>query len=304
MERYYSYSRFLKEYFGDKIYKICLDGGFTCPNRDGTLSTEGCIFCSQGGSGEFAESSALSITDQILQGKKQTSDKYQGSRYLAYFQAFTNTYAPLPRLRRLYEEAIRQESICGIIIGTRPDCLPEPVLQYMEDLQAKEGKPVFLELGLQTCHDSTASFLNRGYKTEVFADAVKRCHAHGLRVTAHTIAGLPGETRQMQFQTIEYLNKLPVSGIKISMLNLLRNTPLASWYQEHPFHILTMEEYVDLVIGYLERLRPDIVIERITGDGSRALLIEPKWILHKHLVLNTIRKEMKQRNTRQGIKYV
>ena len=304
MERYYSYSRFLKEYFGDKIYKICLDGGFTCPNRDGTLSSEGCIFCSEGGSGDFAESSSLSITDQILHGRRQTSEKYQGQRYLAYFQAFTNTYAPLPRLRQLYEEAIRQESICGIIIGTRPDCLPEPVLQYMEDLQKKENKPVFLELGLQTCHDDTARFLNRGYPTEVFTDAVIRCHEHGLRVTAHTIAGLPGETSEMQYQTVEYLNKLPVSGIKISMLNLLRNTPLASWYQEHPFHILTMEEYVDLVIGYLERLRPDIVIERITGDGSRALLIEPKWILHKHLVLNTIRKEMKQRNTRQGIKYV
>ena len=304
MERYYSYSRFLKEYFGDKIYKICLDGGFTCPNRDGTLSREGCIFCSEGGSGDFAESSSLSITDQILHGRRQTSEKYQGQRYLAYFQAFTNTYAPLPRLRQLYEEAIRQESICGIIVGTRPDCLPEPVLQYMEDLQKKENKPVFLELGLQTCHDDTARFLNRGYPTEIFTDAVIRCHEHGLRVTAHTIAGLPGETSEMQYQTVEYLNKLPVSGIKISMLNLLRNTPLASWYQEHPFHILTMEEYVDLVIGYLERLRPDIVIERITGDGSRALLIEPKWILHKHLVLNTIRKEMKQRNTRQGIKYV
>ena len=304
MERYYSYSRFLKEYFGDKIYKICLDGGFTCPNRDGTLSREGCIFCSEGGSGDFAESSSLSITDQILHGRKQTSEKYQGQRYLAYFQAFTNTYAPLPRLRQLYEEAIRQESICGIIIGTRPDCLPDPVLQYMEDLQKKENKPVFLELGLQTCHDDTATFLNRGYPTEIFTDAVIRCHEHGLRVTAHTIAGLPGETSEMQYQTVEYLNKLPISGIKRSMLNLLRNTPLASWYQEHPFHILTMEEYVDLVIGYLERLRPDIVIERITGDGSRALLIEPKWILHKHLVLNTIRKEMKQRNTRQGIKYV
>lgn len=304
MERYYSYSRFLKEYFGDKIYKICLDGGFTCPNRDGTLSSEGCIFCSEGGSGDFAESSSLSITDQILHGRRQTLEKYQGQRYLAYFQAFTNTYAPLPRLRQLYEEAIRQESICGIIIGTRPDCLPEPVLQYMEDLQKKENKPVFLELGLQTCHDDTARFLNRGYPTEIFTDAVIRCHEHGLRVTAHTIAGLPGETSEMQYQTVEYLNKLPVSGIKISMLNLLRNTPLASWYQEHPFHILTMEEYVDLVIGYLERLRPDIVIERITGDGSRALLIEPKWILHKHLVLNTIRKEMKRRNTRQGIKYV
>lgn len=304
MDRYYSYSRFLKEYFGDKVYKICLNGGFTCPNRDGTLSREGCLFCSQGGSGDFAESSSVSITEQILQGRQQTRDKYQGQRYLAYFQAFTNTYAPLPRLRRLYEEAIRQESVCGIIIGTRPDCLPEPVLLYMEELQEKEKKPVFIELGFQTCHDDIARFLNRGYDSEVFADAVLRCHKHGLRVTAHTIAGLPGETRDMQFQTVEYLNRLPVSGIKISMLNLLKDTPLASYYADHPFHIYTMEEYVDVVIGYLERLRPDIVIERITGDGSRKLLIEPEWVLHKHLVLNTIRKEMKQRNTRQGIKYV
>ncbi|MBR5047598.1 MAG: TIGR01212 family radical SAM protein [Eubacterium sp.] len=304
MERYYAYSRFLKEYFGDKIYKICLDAGFTCPNRDGTLSYEGCLFCSEGGSGEYAENSSLSIREQILLGKEQTAKKYQGQRYLAYFQAFTNTYAPLPRLRRLYEEAIRQEGICGIIIGTRPDCLPEPVLDYLEELQEREKKPVFMELGFQTCHDETARFLNRGYDSEIFRDAVIRCHDHNLRVTAHIIAGLPGETKDMQYETIDYLNRLPISGVKISMLNLLKNTPLASWYREHPFHIYTMEEYVDLVIGYLERLRPDIVIERITGDGSRKLLIAPGWILHKHRVLNTIRKEMKERNTRQGIRYV
>lgn len=302
MERYYSYSRFLKEYFGEKVYKICIDGGFTCPNRDGSLSTLGCLFCSEGGSGEFAEQASLSIKEQIELGKRQTEKKYHGSRYMAYFQAFTNTYAPIPHLRKLYEEACDCEEICALIIGTRPDCLSEPVLDLLEELQQK--KPVFLELGFQTCHDSTAHFLNRGYDSWVFADAVKRCAAHGIRVTAHVIAGLPGETPEMQYQTIHFLNKLPISGIKISMLYLLKNTPLASYYEKYPFPVYSMEEYVDVVIGYLEHLRPDIVIERITGDGPRDLLIEPKWILHKRLVLNTIQKELKLRNTQQGKKYV
>ena len=302
MERYYSYSRFLKECFGSKVFKICLDGGFSCPNRDGTLSTLGCLFCSQGGSGEFAENRCYSIKEQIVLGRNQTVKKYHGEKYLAYFQAYTNTYAPLSRLKDLYEEAVNQEEICGIIIGTRPDCLPEDVLSYLEELNRR--KPVFLELGFQTCHDSTARFLNRGYDSPVFDDAVLRCHDHGLRVTAHIIAGLPGESREMQYETIDHLNRLPISGIKISMLNLLKDTPLAAWYRDNPFPLYTMEEYVDVVIGCLERLRPDIVIERITGDGPRKLLIEPQWILHKHRVLNTINKEMKVRDTRQGKKYV
>ncbi len=302
MERYYSYSRFLKEYFGEKVFKICLDGGFTCPNRDGTLSTEGCLFCSQGGSGEFAEKSCYSIKEQIVLGKSQTSKKYQGSKYLAYFQAYTNTYAPLSRLRLLYEEALDREEVCGMIIGTRPDCLPESVLSYLEELNRK--KPVFLELGFQTCHDRTALFLNRGYVSRIFDEAVLRCHKHGLRVTAHIIAGLPGETAGMQYETIDYLNRLPVSGIKISMLNLLKSTPLAAYHEKHPFPLYTMEEYVDVVIGCLVRLRPDIVVERITGDGPRNLLIEPKWILEKHKVLNTIQKELKRRNRKQGDSYV
>ncbi len=302
MERYYSYSRFLKEFFGEKIYKICLDGGFTCPNRDGSISALGCLFCSEGGSGDFAELSTLSIKEQIRQGKSQTAKKYQGSHYLAYFQAFTNTYGPVDHLRKLYEEALECPEICGLIIGTRPDCLSEEVLELIEELQ--EQKPIFLELGFQTCHDETARFLNRGYDSYVFADAVNRCHAHHIRVTAHVIAGLPGETRQMQYETIDYLNKLPISGIKISMLYLLKNTPLADFYERQPFSFYSMEEYVDLVIGYLERLRPDIVVERITGDGPKELLIEPRWILNKRLVLNTIQKELKLRNTQQGKKYV
>ena len=302
MERYYTYSRFLKEFFGKKIYKICLDGGFTCPNRDGSLSDIGCLFCSEGGSGEYAASVDLSIKEQITQGKAQTAKKYQGEDYLAYFQAFTNTYAPLAVLRNLYEEAIECEEICGIIIGTRPDCLAEEVLYLIEELNQR--KPVFLELGFQTCHDSTASFLNRGYESSVLSDAVLRCASHGIRVSVHVIAGLPGETKEMQYETIDFLNQLPIAGIKISMLYLLKNTPLASYYKEHPFPLYSLEEYVALMADYIERLRPDIVIERITGDGPRDLLIAPDWILHKRQVLNMIQKELKQRDTVQGRKYV
>lgn len=302
MERYYSYSRFLKEYFGKKVYKICLDGGFTCPNRDGTLSSLGCLFCSEGGSGDFAESSLLSIKEQIQLGKSQTARKYQGNDYLAYFQAFTNTYAPVETLRKLYEEALDCEEICGLIIGTRPDCIADDVLDLIAELN--ERKPVFVELGFQTCHDHTAAFLNRGYESSIFQDAVLRLAKRGIRVSVHLIAGLPGETKEMQYETIEYINRLPVAGVKISMLYLLNNTPLATYYEKNPFPFYSLEEYVDLMADYVERLRPDIVIERITGDGPRDLLIAPQWILHKRLVLNMIQQELKKRDTIQGKKYV
>ena len=290
MERYYSYSRFIKENFGEKLYKICIVGGFTCPNRDGTLATGGCIFCSEGGSGEFTENASLSVSEQIHLGKSQTSRKYQGEHYIAYFQAFTNTYAPVDRLRALYEEAITAPEIVALSIGTRPDCITPEILDLLEELNKR--KPVFIEMGLQTSHDSTASFLNRAYPTETFT---KTCHAlaeAGIRVTAHIILGLPGETLDMELDTIRYLNTLPVSGIKISMLYVLKNTVLASYYEQHPFHILTMEEYINHLIICLSQLRKDIVIERMTGDGPKDLLIVPKWIGHKRLVLNTIHKEM------------
>lgn len=298
MERYYSYSRFLKEMFGEKIYKISLNGGFTCPNRDGTLSKGGCIFCSEGGSGEYAESAALPIAAQIDRGKAQSNRKYSGGRYIAYFQAFTNTYAPVKRLRALYEAAIRPEEIAAIAIGTRPDCLPEEVLNLLEEINRQ--KPVFLELGLQTCHDSTAAFLNRGYETAVFTRAVEACASRGIRVTAHLILGLPGETPAMQEETIRYINQLPVGGVKLSMLHILKNTRLAEIYARKPFPLFTLESYTDCVISCIERLRPDIVIERITGDGPGDLLIAPSWSLHKRNVLNTIHREMKRRDSFQG----
>ena len=300
-KRYHSLDYEMKARYGHKIYKIALDGGFTCPNRDGLIDTRGCIFCSAGGSGDFAASRQLSITDQIEEGKQLLSGKQQvfdAPCYIAYFQAFTNTYAPVDRLRALYEEAITAPEIVALSIGTRPDCITPEILDLLEELNKR--KPVFIEMGLQTSHDSTASFLNRAYPTETFT---KTCHAlaeAGIRVTAHIILGLPGETLDMELDTIRYLNTLPVSGIKISMLYVLKNTVLASYYEQHPFHILTMEEYINHLIICLSQLRKDIVIERMTGDGPKDLLIVPKWIGHKRLVLNTIHKEMKQRNFTQG----
>lgn len=298
MERYYSYSRFIKEYFGEKLYKICLDGGFTCPNRDGTLATGGCIFCSEGGSGEFTENASLSVSEQIRLGKMQTARKYHGEHYIAYFQAFTNTYAPVSRLRSLYEEAIQAPEIVALSIGTRPDCITPEILSLLKELNKQ--KPVFIEMGLQTAHDHTATFLNRAYPTETFT---KTCHAltkAGIRVTAHVILGLPGETLDMELETIRYLNSLPINGIKISMLYVLKNTVLADYYEQNPFHILTMDEYIDHLLTCLGHLREDIVVERMTGDGPKDLLIAPRWIGHKRLVLNTIHKEMKQQNFMQG----
>ena len=250
------------------------------------------------GEAEDLQRTLPSVSEQIRLGKAQTAEKYHGEHYIAYFQAFTNTYAPIERLRILYEEAIEAPEIVALSIGTRPDCLSPEVLSLLKELNKR--KPVFIEMGLQTAHDHTAAFLNRAYPTETFTAA---CHAlsnAGIRVTAHIILGLPGETADMEIETIRYLNSLPINGIKISMLYVLKNTILAEYYKQHPFHILTIEEYIDHLIGCLSWLRKDIVVERITGDGPKDLLITPKWIGHKRLVLNTIHKEMKQRNFMQG----
>lgn len=302
MERYYTYHRFLKEMFGEKIYKICLDGGFTCPNRDGKISTGGCIFCSEGGSGEFAESARLPVSQQIERGRAQTAAKYSGNRYIAYFQAFTNTYAPVARLRALYEAAIAPEEIVGLAIGTRPDCLPAEVLDLLEEINGR--KPVFLEMGLQTCHNDTAHFLNRGYDTEIFTRAAKECERRQIRTCAHLILGLPGETPDMLAETIDYINTLPIGGVKLSMLYILKNTKLAELYREHPFAVFTQEEYADCVVGCIERLRPDIVVERITGDGPEPLLIAPRWSLRKRQTLNLIHRRMKERHAYQGRQFL
>ena len=298
MERYYSYSRFLKEYFGEKIYKICIDGGFTCPNRDGTLGRGGCIFCSKGGSGEFCESRSIPIRRQLMLGRNQTLAKHPGRRFIAYYQAYTGTYAPLDTLRKIYEPAMEADHIAALSIGTRPDCLPDDVIRLLEEMN--RFKPVFLEMGLQTCHESTAQRIRRCFPTAAYTDAVLRLKQAGIRVTSHVILGLPGESVPMQLETVDYLNDLPVDGVKLSMLYILKGTDLARIYQKDPFPVFSPESYIDLLIKCIERFRPDMVMERITGDAPRDLLIAPRWGLGKGEVLNRIRHEMKVRKARQG----
>ncbi|MBE5955870.1 MAG: TIGR01212 family radical SAM protein [Lachnospiraceae bacterium] len=300
MERIYTLNTHYRQVFGEKIYKLSLDGGFTCPNRDGTIGTGGCIFCSTGGSGDFAADRTLSVTEQIHWAKNIFSGKNTGKKYIAYFQAFTNTYGPLSYLDRIYHEAIHPDDIVGLAIGTRPDCLPAETMNLLREINLK--KPVYLELGLQTCHEKTASFIRRGYTLPVFEDAVCRAKEAGLNVVVHVILGLPGETTEMMLQTIRYLNSIPIDGIKLSMLHILKGTDLADYYKETGFPVFQQEQYIDLVIDCLEYLRKDIVVHRMTGDGPKELLIAPLWSLNKRAVLNGIQKRLKERNTWQGRK--
>ena len=284
--RFRSLNDDLRERFGEKLYKLTLNGGCTCPNRDGTLGTRGCIFCSEGGSGEFAASPQLSIQEQIEDGKRRLAGKRPVKKYIAYFQAYTNTYAPVEHLRRVFTEAISCPEIAVLSIATRPDCLGEEVLELLEELNRR--KPVWVELGLQTIHEKTASFIRRGYSLPVFDRAVKELEARGIEIIVHTILGLPGETADMMLDTVRYVNSTPAAGIKLQLLHILKHTDLADYYQHTGFHILTMNEYVDLVIRCLEVCRPDLVIHRLTGDGPKDLLIAPEWSQAKRQVLNTI----------------
>ncbi len=299
--RFRSLNDDLRERFGEKLYKLTLNGGCTCPNRDGTLGTRGCIFCSEGGSGEFAASPQLSIQEQIEDGKRRLAGKRPVKKYIAYFQAYTNTYAPVEHLRRVFTEAISCPEIAVLSIATRPDCLGEEVLELLEELNRR--KPVWVELGLQTIHEKTASFIRGGYPLPVFDRAVKELEARGIEIIVHTILGLPGETADMMLDTMRYVNSTPAAGIKLQLLHILKHTDLADYYQHTGFHILTMNEYVDLVIRCLEVCRPDLVIHRLTGDGPKDLLIAPEWSQAKRQVLNTIQKELKRRNTFQGRLY-
>lgn len=299
--RFRSLNDDLRERFGEKLYKLTLNGGCTCPNRDGTLGTRGCIFCSEGGSGEFAASPQLSIQEQIEDGKRRLAGKRPVKKYIAYFQAYTNTYAPVEHLRRVFTEAISCPEIAVLSIATRPDCLGEEVLELLEELNRR--KPIWVELGLQTIHEKTASFIRRGYPLPVFDRAVKELEARGIEIIVHTILGLPGETADMMLDTVRYVNSTPAAGIKLQLLHILKHTDLADYYQHTGFHILTMNEYVDLVIRCLEVCRPDLVIHRLTGDGPKDLLIAPEWSQAKRQVLNTIQKELKRRNTFQGRLY-
>lgn len=298
---YHSFDYMLKERFGEKIYKVALDAGMTCPNRDGTLGSRGCIFCSAGGSGDFAGSRQDSITQQIEKQAASIRQKRGVAKFIAYFQAYTNTYAPVDYLRKIYTEAISHPDIVAISIGTRPDCLDEDILQFLDELNQK--KPVWVELGLQTIHETTARYIRRGYPLSCFEQAVSELRKRNLDVIVHTILGLPGESKNDILSTIEYLNHGDIQGIKLQLLHVLKGTDLAEDYLAGKFQVYSMEEYLELVIDCLEHLNPEIVIHRLTGDGPKDLLIAPLWSSAKRTVLNTLHRECKLRHAFQGKQY-
>ena len=298
-ERYYSLNRYLRQTFGEKVYKLALDGGMTCPNRDGTLGTRGCIFCSAGGSGDFAEGRCDSVAAQIERAKARVRGKTDAAKFIAYFQSYTNTYAPAAYLERLFTEAIDQPEVAALSIGTRPDCLPDEVLALLERLNRR--KPVWVELGLQTIHEDTARYIRRGYGLEVYEDALKRLKAAGITVIVHVILGLPGEDRERMLATIDYLSgPHRPDGIKLQLLHVLEGTDLAEDYRAGKFRCMEMAEYFDLLCDCLLRLPGDMVIHRLTGDGPKRSLIAPLWTGDKKRVLNELNRTLERRDIRQG----
>lgn len=297
-KRYHSLNYHLRKTYGEKLYKISLDSGMTCPNRDGTLGTRGCIFCSKGGSGDFAASKTLSITEQIETGKQQAARKYTGNSYIAYFQAYTNTYAPAAYLRQIFTEAIQNPNIRILSIATRPDCLSPDVISLLKELAAL--KPIWVELGLQTIHEDTARFIRRGYDLPVFERAIHDLRNAGITVIVHTILGLPGESRKQMLQTVNYLNTQDIQGIKFQLLHILKDTDLADYYERHPFPLPDMETYFSILAEQLTHLRPDIVVHRLTGDGPKQLLIAPLWTGNKRQVLNQMQAYFKRHDIWQG----
>lgn len=291
---YYSLNRYLKDTFGEKVYKIAIDGGFTCPNRDGTLDTRGCIFCSGTGSGEFAGKRTDSVTSQIEKGKERLRGKIKNGKYIAYFQAFTNTYAPVPRLREVFEEAIQHPDIVALSIATRPDCLPEEVVLLLQELNRK--KPVWVELGLQTIYEKSAEYIRRGYRLPVYDEAVKKLKKIGVQVIVHVILGLPGESEEDMKATVSYVGKSGADGIKLQLLHVIRGTDLEKDYRMGKFHTLEMETYVRLVADCIALLPGNMVIHRMTGDGDKKTLIAPEWSRDKKRVLNALNEAIRQKD--------
>lgn len=301
MKLYYSFHDYCLKTFGEKVYRLSLDAGMTCPNRDGKLGTGGCAFCSLGGSGDFASSSALSITEQLASAKERIQKKTKCRKFVAYFQAYTNTYAPIERLRQIFTEAIRTPDIVALSIATRSDCLSDEIIALLEELN--QIKPVWIELGLQTIHNHTHQIMHTHSTVEQFEDALSRLTASGISVIAHLILGLPGETKEMMKESVSYLANTSVAGVKLQLLHVLKDTLLAQMYEDSPFPIFTMEEYCDFVVDCVEMLPPNIVIHRLTGDGPKSLLIAPMWSADKKRVLNTLNHCFIKRNTWQGKEY-
>ena len=303
MNYYYSLNDYLKETYGEKIYKIAIDAGLSCPNRDGKIDIRGCIFCSAGGSGDFAVSriSHPSVTEQLEAGLSLFRGKSVGNKFIAYFQAYTNTYGPLEYLENIFTEALSHPKVAGISIATRPDCLSDGVLALLQVLKERfSDKFIWIELGLQTIHEDTALYIRRGYALPVFEDALSALNNLGISVIVHVILGLPGESRKHVLETIDYLANKSIFGIKLQLLHILKGTDLAKDYENNLFSVYTKEEYIDLVIDCIEHLPKDVVLHRVTGDGPKNLLIAPLWSGNKKDVLNTLHHRFKERGAYQG----
>lgn len=299
-KRYNTFSDELKRRFGCKVQRIAVDAGFTCPNRDGTLDSEGCIFCGGHGSGSHGIRRDLSVAAQIEDGKEVMVRKYRAQKFLAYFQAYSNTYAPVERLRALFDEALSAPGVVGIIAATRPDCAPDDVLDYLAELN--EQTYFWLELGLQSIHDRSLALINRRHDYTSSVGAIERAKARGLRVCAHVILGLPGETRPEMLATAGELNRLGVNGVKLHMMHVMKGTRLASMHERGVVDLLERDDYAGLVCDFLELLDPSILIHRLTGDGGHDNLVAPLWSLKKFEILNLIDGELERRGTRQGSK--
>ena len=299
-KRYHTLDYHYKKLFNEKVFKISLNAGFSCPNIDGKVGYGGCIYCSKTGSGEFAGNIEDNIIKQFMTIKEKMHKKWPIAKYIGYFQARTNTYAPVEKLKELYEPILKQENVVGLNIATRPDAIDDECLEYLSELNRKTY--LTIELGLQTTNEKTSKLINRCHSLKCFEEMVKKLRKRKINVVVHIINGLPYETKEDMLNTVKYLNKLDIQGIKIHMLSIVKETPLEKMYKKEKFHILTKEEYIDIVIDQLELLRPEIVINRITGDPKKEDLIEPQWLIKKFCVINDIDKEMVKRNTYQGIK--
>lgn len=298
-KHYITLNNYLKWRFNHKVFKIALNGNFTCPNRDGKISKSGCIFCSEKGSGDFAGEKSLSFREQFSSIKEMMEEKWSNGYYIAYLQANTNTYDTLENLRKKYFEIINLDQKIKIFsIATRPDCINDEIIGLLKEIN--ERVEVWIELGFQTSNEKTANFINRGYKNDCLVNAVNKLHQANISTIVHIINGLPYDTFDDMLETVRFLNKLPISGIKIHMLHVMKNTPLAKIYKNNPFHLLSLDEYVKIVSSQLSLLNTNIVIHRITGDSPKDLLIEPKWTLKKFVVMNEIDKYMRLNNIFQG----
>ena len=300
-KRYYTLDYFYKHKFNSKVFKVSLNAGFTCPNKDGKVGIGGCIYCSKTGSGEYAGDIKKDLLTQFQEVKEMMLKKWPKAKYIGYFQANTNTYAPLNKLKEKYETILKLDNVVGLNIATRPDSITLECLDYLEELSKKTY--LTIELGLQTIHESTSKFINRCHTLKCFEDMVKELRKRNINVVVHIINGLPYETKEMMIDTVKYLSNLDIQGIKIHMLSILKDTKLADIYNDKKFKLISRDEYIDIVCDQLEYLREDIVVNRITGDPKVSDLIEPDWLIKKVTILNDIDKEMVRRNSYQGIKY-